>query len=121
MATKKATTARTSKAAAPKATKSTRAKKTVSKPAASTSKAKAKDKPKAPGVIASIIEVLTKATKTKPVTKEQLLAQLVKRFPERTPEAMTRTINCQVPSRLLSDKGIKVQSTDKAPKGYWIA
>lgn len=30
---------------------------------------------------------------------------------------MMRTINCQVPSRLRSDKEIEVQKNDK---GYWI-
>lgn len=91
---KKQTTRRTSKSAAPKT--------------------------KGPGVVASIIEVLSKATKTKPVTKEALLKQLVKRFPDRTPEAMTRTINCQLPSRLIKEKGLKIQSNDKNPRGYWI-
>lgn len=90
-------------------------------PKAAAPKSKATDKLKGPGVITSIIEVLSKATETKPVTKEDLLAQLVKRFPDRTPEAMTRTITCQVPSRLLKEKGIKVQSNDDKSRGYWIA
>ena len=70
------------------------------------------------GVIATIIESLTKATKTKPVTKDQILAKLVKQFPDRSPDAMKTTINCQVPRRLQNDKELKVLQNDN---GYWIA
>ncbi|WP_286764260.1 MULTISPECIES: hypothetical protein [Rhodopirellula] len=113
MATKQAPR-RTAKKAAPKA-------KAAAKPKTAAKTKPTSSKPKGTGVIATIIEVLSKATKTKPVTKDALLTQLEKRFPDRAPEAMKRTINCQVPSRLLSDKQIKVQSNDAKPRGYWIA
>ena len=83
--------------------------------------AKAKKKTKSPGVVASIIEFLTKASKTRPLTKDQLLAKLAKRFPDRAESSMLRTINCQVPNRLWTDKEIEVQKNDKKPAGYWIA
>lgn len=109
MAKKKAATTSTRKQPAKKsATKKSATKKTPAKKAPAA---------KGPGVIASIIEFLTKATAKRPLSKEQLADRLEKRFPERGREAMLRTINCQVPSRLKSDKNITVNKNDK---GYWI-
>lgn len=51
---------------------------------------------KNPGIIAYIVECLKK----KPHTKQELLAKLTKKFKDRKPEAMIKTIHCQVPSRL---------------------
>lgn len=103
----------------PKVAKKFTAKKTPTNK--STSKKAPVKRTKFAGVIASIVEELTKATKSKPMTKDALLAQLVERFPDRGDDAMKRTIACQVPSRLLSDKGIKVEKNDEQPAGYWIA
>lgn len=69
---------------------------------------------KGPGVIATIVEVLKKG---KPVTKEAILAILVKRFPDRSAESMGKTINVQVPNRIAKEQKIKVEKTDK---GYVI-
>lgn len=73
--------------------------------------------PKGPGVIASIIELLQAATAKKPLSKSALLDKLVARFPDRTREAMHKTINCQVPFRLRKDKELEVHSNDE---GYWL-
>lgn len=85
------------------------------------SKGKKEKKESGPGVIASIIEFLKGATKTKPLTKKQLVELLAKRFPDRTAEAMEKTVNVQVPNRLRVDKDIEVESKDTDDgKAYWI-
>jgi hypothetical protein len=73
-----------------------------------------------PGVIASIIEYLTAATADKPVTKKKIGERLAKRFPDRTIDAMMKTVNIQVPGRLRNDKGLNIQK-DEEGKGYWIS
>lgn len=70
--------------------------------------------PKGPGVIATIVEVLKKG---KPVTKEAILAVLVKRFPDRDADSMGKTINVQVPNRIAKEQKVTVEKTDK---GYVI-
>ena len=76
------------------------------------------DKKKTPGVIASIVEFLQKASSKKPITKEDIVAKLTDRFPDRDPESMAKTVNVQIPTRLMSDKDIVVEKNEK---GYWIA
>jgi len=70
---------------------------------------KAKGKP---GVIKAIIGAL----KNGPITKESILKQLINNFPDRPSEGMKKTINIQVPSRLVKE-GFKVKNKDDA---YWI-
>ena len=72
---------------------------------------------KGPGVIASIVEYLQAATATKPITKEKICARLAKRFPERSPEAMLKTIHCQVPTRIVNEKKLKVKKNEN---GYYV-
>lgn len=55
------------------------------------------------GVIASIAEMIEKAGK-KGITKEEILTNLVKRFPERQEKSMKNTINVQVPNRIDREK-----------------
>ena len=66
--------------------------------------------PKKPGVIASILEFIQEHG---PISKEGILKRLAKRFPEREPESMAKTINVQVPSRLNSDKSAGIKKNDK--------
>jgi hypothetical protein len=86
------------------------------------SKTKTKTEPakkKAPrtGVIHTIIAALTKATEKKPVTKEQILSQLVKAFPDRKEASMAATISVQVPGKINREReGVTVHKSDK---GYW--
>ena len=75
-------------------------------------------KPKKVGVIASIVEILSAASETNPISKENLLHFLEKRFPERESKAMVSTISTQVPSRLKSAKGIIVSKDNEG--GWWI-
>ena len=69
------------------------------------------------GVIASIIEFLTAASASKPLSKKSLVAKLKERFPDREELALSRTINCQVPTRLRKDKELDVKKNDE---GYWL-
>lgn len=71
-----------------------------------------------PGVIASIEEFVKKASKTKPITKEQVLEKLCERFPDRDKEAMAKTVNIQLPSRLNKEKELGIEKSDKG--GYYI-
>lgn len=73
------------------------------KEAAAAKKAK-KAKKKGPGVIQTIIDLISKKGRT----KKEILTELEKVFPDREPKSMMGTINCQVPKRLRKDKGLKV-------------
>lgn len=75
-------------------------------------KPKAKKK-KGPGVIASIVEFISE----KPVSKETILKKLTKRFPERNPDSMKKTINVQVPNRIKKEKN---ESLTKKDNGKWF-
>jgi len=71
-----------------------------------------------PGVIASIVEFLKAADSAHPLSKADLLKKLSERFPSRPPEAMAKTINCQVPTRLAKEKQLTVKGSTEA--GFWI-
>ncbi|MHC4110896.1 MAG: hypothetical protein ACYSUY_07460 [Planctomycetota bacterium] len=65
-----------------------------------------KAKPKGPGVIASILDIIQKQG---PVTKDDILKRLTKKFPNRKPEHMQATVSCQVPGRLNREKNAKIK------------
>lgn len=73
-----------------------------------------KNKERKPGVIATIQELITDKG---PITKEKMLKELVKKFPDREEKSMKNTINVQVPNRMAKDKGIKINKNDK---GYFV-
>lgn len=60
------------------------------------------------GVIAAILKIIT----DKPTSKEGILKQLVKKFPDRVEDAMKKTINAQLPKRMAKEKGIKITEKD---------
>ena len=62
-----------------------------------------------PGILGTIRELLS----AKSLTKDALLAHLVKKFPDRDSEAMMSTIRVQVPGRLRSDGFNITQNGDK--------
>ena len=93
----------------PKSTEKESPKSCVAKPVASAA-------PK-PGVIASILEFLSTATKEKPVNKATLCDKLAKRFPERLPDSMMKTINVQVPNRIQKERKLQVKQNEA---GFWI-
>ena len=70
-----------------------------------------KPESKAPGVLDSIAEFLLSATKAKPIPRPQVLAKLVKRFPEREADALSTTLNCQLGKRI-EQRGIKLHRTE---------
>ena len=63
---------------------------------------------KRPGVIASIAEVITGADK--PVTVDEIVEELVKRFPDRAKKSMKSTVKVQIggkrPTRLEKSRKI---------------
>lgn len=86
-------------------------------------KAKAKDDDgeKKPKVIASIIEMLQAASKSKPITKAEILAKLAKIFPDKVVEpghGMHITVTVQVPKRLREDRQLDVRGDTKT--GFWL-
>lgn len=72
---------------------------------------------KRPGVIATIVEMLSQASEKAPVEKSVILAKLVERFPDRPEANMKSTLMMQVPSGLKIEKRIIVRSNEH---GYWI-
>lgn len=60
-------------------------------------------KEKGPGVIATIVELIEKSGK-KGITKEEILNELVKKFPDKAKDSMKNTINVQVPNRITKEK-----------------
>tara|TARA_R100000808_G_scaffold6960_1_gene20340 strand:- start:4095 stop:4685 length:591 start_codon:yes stop_codon:yes gene_type:complete len=70
------------------------------------------------GVIATIVEILEAASEKKPITKEDILGKLIKKFPGKEPASMMSTIKTQVPSRLKLAKGIIVEKNNEG--GWWI-
>lgn len=79
-------------------------------------KAAPKKKKGEPGVFDRIAEALQKATAKKPVTKDDVLAHLVKYFPDREEDKMKVTVNAQIPTRIQSSRGITVHKNEN---GYW--
>lgn len=76
-----------------------------------------KSKDGAPGKIETIISLLKKASKSNPITKEEILDEMVKVFGKEDREKMKKTISLQVPTFLRSMKQLDVQKNDE---GYWI-
>ena len=68
---------------------------------------------KGPGIIEVIIDCLET-----PVSKEEILEILVEKFPEKEASKMKKTVNCQVPYRLGTDKGM-ILKKDKENR-YWV-
>lgn len=77
---------------------------TTKKPATKSSTPKAKKL----GIIATILVMIGK----KPMTRDQILTALVKKFPDRRKEGMWITVQTQVPLRL-TRKGHKITKDDK--------
>ena len=63
----------------------------------------AKQKDKKPGIIMSVLEFVENDS---PISEKKILSLLKKRFPDKNPESMERTIS-RVPNYLSREKGIK--------------
>jgi hypothetical protein len=70
------------------------------------------------GVVASIVEFLSRASAERPLTKARLVEKLAKRFPEKDPQSMRNTVNTQISTSLRVLKGIEVQRDGEG--GFWI-
>lgn len=80
-------------------------------------KKKGIEKAKGPGVIGSIAEFLEAASESKPVSKDDIVAKLSKRYPDREESSLRSTVNQQVPTKLRSGKGLNVL---RGEGGYYI-
>ena len=109
---------------------STKDKKPAAK-AASKPAAKAKDKKPAvkasgnntkPGVVNAVVECLQKASKTKPISKDQIVTALVKKFPDRDAEKLGRTATTfLVPSVLAKHRDLKlIRVGERTDRKYYI-
>lgn len=65
---------------------------------------KAAEKAKGPGIIATIVELIENASKKKGISKDEILEELEKRFPEKEASSMKSTINVQVPNRITRER-----------------
>lgn len=92
-----------------------KAKPAKTKPAKSKTKKDGPVKNK-PGVITSIIEILQGTSKKNAVTIDDVVSQLIERFPDRPEKGMRSTVQTQVRYRL--PKQYNVQAADGR---YWIA
>ncbi len=72
---------------------------------------------KGEGICAAVVDLLTKATAKKPITKQTIVAKMVERFPDRDPVALQRTVYGQV-NYNLPKKGVEVKGEHKT--GYWV-
>ncbi len=72
-------------------------------PAPKPKKEKVKAEKKGPGVIATIVSLIEKSGK-KGISKDEIHAELVETFPDRTADSMKNTINVQVPTRISKEK-----------------
>ncbi len=73
------------------------------KPAKKNKTSSTEKKAKTPGVIATIVSLIEKAPK-KGISKEEILENLEKVFPDREGVSMKKTIQVQVPSRISKER-----------------
>jgi len=71
-----------------------------------TEKTSATKKQKTPGVIMSILEFVKSHG---PISEEKILSLLKRRFPDRNPESMGKTIKAQLPNRMSREKSINIK------------
>lgn len=73
-----------------------------------------------PGIIDAIVEIIKKSG---PIGKTRIHKQLAKKFPDREPAKMMKTLNCQIggkkrPTRLESSRSIELEISDKGLYSY---
>lgn len=72
-----------------------------------------------PGIGKAIIDILTKATPGRPVTKMEILEELCRRFPDREKTGMYLTVQSLVP-RTINKRGAYVVGHDEKKKHFWL-
>lgn len=78
--------------------------------------AKKSAKAKAPRVIETMIELLQKASASKPILRADLIAEIAKRT-GRNASSVGHTVSCQL-SRIPHERKLDVKKNEN---GYWIA
>jgi hypothetical protein len=68
---------------------------------------KASKEPKGDGVIGTIFNLIKDSGKSG-ISKAQILASLVSKFPDRTEEGMNKTIQVQLCSRMSKERGVNI-------------
>lgn len=71
-----------------------------------------------PGVISTILELIKKTSKDAPITKDFILQELTKAFPDREATRMAKTVNVQLPTRMSKERGVNIVSGEG---GYYLA
>lgn len=104
--------------AAPTKPKASAAPRAVKNPAKAAAKKAAVDKQNRPGVVMHIIEILQKATEAKPLNRDAILLSCVRKFPDRQPDKMSKTILNQTSHFIKNVRGLNLQKNEK---GYYIA
>jgi hypothetical protein len=69
------------------------------------------------GVIATIIEILKTTTAKKPLSKDEIVQRLVKKFPDREEKSMASTVMIQCGGRLQKEGKLEVKKNEK---GYYV-
>ena len=89
-----------------------------------TKAAKAKAaQPTAPksGVVQTVVDLVQAATSENPISKDEILAALVKQFPERKPESMKASVDTLVPGDLRRVKALDVQTIgERAARRFYV-
>jgi hypothetical protein len=68
--------------------------------------------PKGPGVITTILSLVTNSGKTG-ISKADILSKLTEMFPDHNPEGLGKTISVQLPKRLSKERNVKIEKTEK--------
>jgi hypothetical protein len=71
---------------------------------------KAEKTDKTPGVIVTIFTLVKDSGKTG-ISKSEILDELVKLFPDRTSDQMSKTVSVQLPKRMSSERNVKIEKT----------
>jgi len=70
------------------------------------------------GVIATIKDILSKTSKKKQITKQDILDALVIEFPDRAASSMKSTVNAQVPGRISRETDMDIEKSADGKKFY---
>lgn len=72
-----------------------------------------------PTMIGRMMHHLISASKTKPVTKQDIADKLVKEFPDHDADAVLGYVSAYIMTSETTKRGITLSSNDARPKGYW--
>lgn len=70
-----------------------------------------------PSMVGTVIELLRKASEDKPITKDRIHAQLMKKWPDHNPDSVKDSVSWYI-STMQKKQGIEVRKDGKG--GFWI-